>query len=577
MGSTTIKAVLLDDGVIVHDEYRRHNADVQAELTKLIHDLARQFPGVAARVAITGSGGLGIAQALEIGFVQEVIAGTQAVQRYHPEADVVIELGGEDAKITFLKPTPEQRMNGTCAGGTGAFIDQMATLLRTDAAGLDRLAAEHLHLYPIASRCGVFAKSDLQPLINDGARHEDLAASIFQAVATQTISGLAQGRPVTGHIVFLGGPLHFLPQLRIAFERTLEGRATGFTCPEKAQLFVALGAAHLADGSAHRFDELADRLLERRHLVPVSGRMAPLFADDEERAEFTARHEGERVPRRDLAEVEGACFLGIDAGSTTVKAVLIDSDARICYSHYQAGGGDPVGAARAIVEEVRAALPGTAIIARTCVTGYGEPLVKAALHLDDGEVETIAHYRAAAHLVPDVTSIIDIGGQDMKYLSLRDGVIDSICVNEACSSGCGSFLQTFAQTMDLDVHSFAEAAVAAFNPVDLGSRCTVFMNSSVKQAQKEGASVGDIAAGLSYSVVRNALYKVIKLHDAAALGAHVVVQGGTFLNDGVLRAFELLTGREVVRPDIAGLMGAFGAALIARSRFVPGRASSLLS
>ena len=577
IGSTTLKAVLLDGEQIRCEEYRRHNADVHAELTRLVHDLARRFPGTQVVPAITGSGGLGIADVLDVGFVQEVIAGTTAVQRYQPDADVVIELGGEDAKLTYLKPTPEQRMNGTCAGGTGAFIDQMATLLKTDAAGLDALAAGHLHLYRIASRCGVFAKSDLQPLINDGARHEDLAASIFAAVATQTISGLAQGRPVRGQIVFLGGPLFFLPQLRAAFERALGDAATGYVCPDRAQLYVALGAALAAKGEPVALADLADRLLERRHLVPASGRMPALFRDEDARALFDDRHAAQTIPRADLADARGACYLGLDAGSTTIKAALLDADDRLLWSWYGSNEGDPVKAAVRIVTEVRRKLPRAAIIAHTCVTGYGEGLVKAALHVDSGEVETMAHYRAANAISPGVTSVIDIGGQDMKYLRVHDGVIDSIAVNEACSSGCGSFLQTFAESLGLTIEEFTAAALASDAPVDLGSRCTVFMNSSVKQAQKEGASVGDIAAGLSYAVVRNALYKVVRLRDADQLGDVVVVQGGTFLNDAVLRAFELLTGREVVRPDVAGLMGAYGAALTAKARFVPGHPSQTLT
>ena len=577
VGSTTLKAVLLQNGTIIHEEYRRHNADVQAELVRLVEELAGAYPGIETAVAITGSGGLGIAQALDVEFIQEVIAGTFAVQRHYPQADVALELGGEDAKITYLKPVPEQRMNGTCAGGTGAFIDQMATLLHTDAAGLNELAEGHLHLYPIASRCGVFAKSDLQPLINEGARHEDLAASIFQAVATQTISGLAQGRPVTGQIIFLGGPLHFLPQLRRAFERTLDGQATGFIVPESAQLFVGLGAAEQASSTVMTLGDLAHRLTSRRHLVPVSGRMTPLFATPADRTAFDNRHAADTIARRDLAQARGACFLGIDAGSTTIKAVLIDEDDNILWSHYTGNGGDPVAAAIDIATTVRHQLPGPAIIAQSCVTGYGEGLIKAALHIDCGVVETVAHFRAADKIAPGVTSVIDIGGQDMKYLRVRDGVIDSIAVNEACSSGCGSFLQTFAQSLELGIEAFTQAACEGGSPVDLGSRCTVFMNSSVKQAQKEGASVADIAAGLSYAVIRNALYKVIKLREPGQLGPRVVVQGGTFLNDAVLRAFELLTGREVIRPDIAGLMGAYGAALTAKASFVPGAPSQLLS
>ncbi|MDR1294731.1 MAG: acyl-CoA dehydratase activase-related protein [Bifidobacteriaceae bacterium] len=580
IGSTTVKAVLMDGDTILFEDYRRHHAEIRIELGKLLSDVAAARPGGEAAVAVTGSGGLGVAGMLGAPFVQEVIAETTAIQHLDPDADVIIELGGEDAKITYLKPVPEQRMNGTCAGGTGAFIDQMATLLHTDACGLDALAAHYETLYSIASRCGVFAKSDLQPLANDGARHEDLAASIFQAVAIQTIAGLACGRPIRGRVLLLGGPLHFLPELRAAFARALPADGVDLVVPERAQLTVAVGAALLATGDGIQLDELGARAtaLAHRPSGPGTGpgRMRPLFADEAERSEFADRHARAHVPRVDIANVRGVCFLGIDAGSTTIKAVLVDDQCRIAYSHYAPNGGDPVRAAAAILAEVRGALPGGAAIVHSCATGYGEGLIKAALHVDTAEVETMAHYRAAQFLMPEVTSVIDIGGQDMKYLRIVDGVIDSISVNEACSSGCGSFLQTFAQTMQLDIDAFAQAAMAAFAPVDLGSRCTVFMNSSVKQAHKEGATVGDISAGLSYSVVRNALYKVIKLRDADQLGERVVVQGGTFCNDAVLRAFELLTGREVVRPDIAGLMGAFGAALIARSRFTPGHPSRLL-
>ncbi|MDR1187070.1 MAG: acyl-CoA dehydratase activase-related protein [Bifidobacteriaceae bacterium] len=579
IGSTTVKAVLRDGRDTVFEDYRRHHADVRIELTKLIGGIVQRFPGQEARVTVTGSGGLGVSEALGLPFAQEVIAETEAIRRLDPEADVIIELGGEDAKITYLRPVVEQRMNGTCAGGTGAFIDQMATLLGTDAAGLDGLAAGYQTLYPIASRCGVFAKTALQPLLNDGARHEDRAASIVQAVATQTIAGLACGRPVRGRVVLLGGPLHFLPELRQAFARALDGTGADISCPPKGQLAVALGAAFLAaDAAPIALEDLAARAHRVHEQGPGgAGRLRPLFTDAEERAEFDRRHAAARVEQIPAAEAKGACFLGLDAGSTTIKAVVIDSEGRLCYSHYAPNQGSTVAAAAAIVAEARRALPRQAIIVRACVTGYGEGLVRAALHVDDGEVETMAHYRAAEFLQPEVTSVIDIGGQDMKYLRIVDGAIDEIHVNEACSSGCGSFLQTFAQTMSLDVEAFCQAALASFAPVDLGSRCTVFMNSSVKAAQKDGASVGDIAAGLSYSVIRNALYKVIKLRDASQLGTHVVVQGGTFLSDAVLRAFELLTGVSVTRPSIAGLMGAFGAALIARSRFVPGSPSSLLA
>ena len=652
IGSTTVKAVLLRGRRVVFSDYRRHNADVRGELVRLLKDIQRAHPKARVHAAVTGSGGFSVAKAMGAAFVQEVIAGTEATRQLHPDVDVVIELGGEDAKITYLHPTPEQRMNGTCAGGTGAFIDQMATLLHTDTAGLDRLAANHTQLYPIASRCGVVAKSDLQPLLHQGAAHEDLAASIFTAVATQTIAGLANGRPIRGTVMFLGGPLHFLPQLRRAYEDLLP-KASNFITPENAQLYVAVGAALLAgqrhvrpesrvdDGAARQEYESSPSMPRPRkspslrdddgapHLSPdttpasdfayssrpaaparpadpvrpanparpadpvrpadpsrtghypptiatlieglsggtiaaESARMRPLFATEEERAEFLTRHARESVPRVPIEQAHGRCWLGIDAGSTTIKAVVIDELDQIVFSHYASNEGDPVNAAVEIVRRVRSELPEGTTIVRSCATGYGEGLVMAALQMDEGVVETMAHFRAADHMMPGVTSVIDIGGQDMKYLRIRDHAVDSISVNEACSSGCGSFLQTFAATMGTDVQTFAQMAMESEAPVDLGTRCTVFMNSSVKQAQKEGANPRDISAGLSYSVIRNALYKVIKLKDPSDLGAKVVVQGGTFLNDSVLRAFELLTGREVVRPDIAGLMGAFGAALTAR-------------
>jgi predicted CoA-substrate-specific enzyme activase len=577
IGSTTVKAVILDGDRVVFSDYRRHNADVRGELHKLLGDIATDHHEAKFHCSVTGSGGVQVAELMGVSFVQEVIASTAAVERFIPGADVIVELGGEDAKITYLHPVPEQRMNGTCAGGTGAFIDQMATLLQTDAYGLSELAARYQTLYPIASRCGVFAKSDLQPLINQGAAHPDLAASVFQAVALQTISGLAAGHPIRGNLVFLGGPLHFLPELGQAFRRALADQVTSYTTPANAQLFVAIGAALLAGGQPRTIPGMLDGL---RRAVPLSiaaPAMRPLFANAAERSEFLARHSSVKLPQARLDLAVGPCFLGIDAGSTTIKAVLIDDADRICFSHYASNMGDPVTAAVDIVRRVRAGLPPKAQLARACVTGYGEDLIRTALRIDDGEVETMAHYRAAERVCPGVDSVIDIGGQDMKYLKIRGGAVDSIAVNEACSSGCGSFLQTFAETMGTDVNSFAAAAVDSTMPVDLGSRCTVFMNSSVKQAQKDGAAVGDISAGLSYSVVRNALYKVIKLKDASQLGEKVVVQGGTFLNDAVLRAFELLTGATVVRPDLAGLMGAYGAALTAAARWQPGELSEVMS
>ncbi len=654
IGSTTVKLVLLPETAVgpgglgpgavgagegevpaqpVLAEYHRHNADVRGEVTRLLGEAAERFPDAQVRGAVTGSAGLSLATLMGLPFVQEVIAETETVRRRDPQTDVIIELGGEDAKITYLHPTPEQRMNGTCAGGTGAFIDQMAQLLHTDAPGLDELASRYTTLYPIASRCGVFAKSDLQPLINQGAASEDLAASVLAAVVTQTIAGLACGRPIRGDVMFLGGPLHFLPQLRAAFERTLSGQVDSFSCPPDAQLYVALGAAYLATGAPTTLGELVTRLATRRALSLATSRMRPLFASEEELAAFRRRHARATVERASWprpgsgegaggaggaasasaggapggvdtgpAEEAGSgsgeagsagdaeagsepqdaprpadCFLGIDAGSTTIKAVVLDEADRIVWEHYAGNEGDPVTAAVEILRRIHVEMPEGVRIARSCVTGYGESLVKAALHLDEGVVETMAHYRAAAHLNPGVTSVIDIGGQDMKYLRIRGEAIDSISVNEACSAGCGSFLQTFAQSMGLSVQEFADTALTAPRPVDLGSRCTVFMNSSVKQAQKESATVGEISAGLSYSVVRNALYKVIKLKDASQLGERVSVQGGTFLNDAVLRAFEILTGREVVRPDVAGLMGALGAALTAHQTYdgTPGRLMTL--
>ena len=586
IGSTTVKAVVLDqtdalDGVLFSD-YRRHHANVRATVAGLLEDIhkelvARDRGDEPIRLAITGSGGLALADNLHVPFVQEVIAETRAIDQEYPRADVIIELGGEDAKITYLKPTPEQRMNGSCAGGTGAFIDQMATLLDTDAAGLNDMAKSYETLYPIASRCGVFAKTDLQPLINDGAAKPDLAASIFTAVATQTIAGLASGRPIHGTVIFLGGPLFFMSELREAFHRALEGKVDEFIVPTDAHLYVAFGSALLAgepdqleDGvhfEARTCEDILENLEDLKNLPANTPTMPPLFPTEAEREAFNERHHREHVHIGTLEGAIGPHFLGIDAGSTTIKATLVNDDREIVWSSYATNEGSPLTAAVNIVKKIQNELPQDAWIARSCATGYGEGLITTGLHLDEGVVETMAHYRGAEMASPGVTAVIDIGGQDMKYLAISDGVIDSIAVNEACSSGCGSFLQTFAQSMGLTIQEFTQAALNSTHPVDLGSRCTVFMNSSVKQAQKEGASMEDIAAGLCYSVVRNALYKVIKLRDSGELGDTVVVQGGTFLNDAVLRAFELLTEREVTRPNIAGLMGAYGAALTARMHY----------
>lgn len=585
IGSTTVKAVVLDQsdslGDTLFSDYRRHHANVRATVAGLLVDIHKKLVDLGRgdepiRLSITGSGGLALADNLHVPFIQEVIAETEAIDKEYPQADVIIELGGEDAKITYLKPTPEQRMNGSCAGGTGAFIDQMSTLLDTDAAGLNEMAKSYENLYPIASRCGVFAKTDLQPLINDGAAKPDLAASIFTAVATQTIAGLASGRPIHGTVIFLGGPLFFMSELRAAFQRALEGKVDEFIVPTDAHLYVAYGSALQADTDsddqghhfeAHTCDDILKRLDELKNLPSNTPTMPPLFPTEADREDFNKRHHKEHIHIGTLEGAHGPHFLGIDAGSTTIKATLVNDDREIVWSSYANNEGSPLTAAINIVKKIQSELPEGAWIARSCATGYGEGLITTGLHLDEGVVETMAHYRGAEMVSPGVTAVIDIGGQDMKYLAITDGVIDSIAVNEACSSGCGSFLQTFAMSMGLTIQEFTQKALASTHPVDLGSRCTVFMNSSVKQAQKEGASIEDIAAGLCYSVVRNALYKVIKLRDSGELGDTVVVQGGTFLNDAVLRAFELLTEREVTRPNIAGLMGAFGAALTARMHY----------
>lgn len=594
-GSTTVKLAILDkDGRLVHGAYERHRADIRATLISLADaalDAARAAGAESVRAVATGSGGFAVSKWLGVPFVQEVVASSAAVKAFIPATDVAVELGGEDAKITYFSGGVEQRMNGTCAGGTGAFIDQMAGLLGTDARGLDELARGATTIYPIAARCGVFAKTDIQPLVNEGARREDIAASVFQAVVNQTISGLACGKPIRGKVAFLGGPLHFLPESRRRFVETLKLAEDEILVPENSQLFVAMGAALTARKAASAallaptgptgptgpgcapkaasgpvsIDVLRERIRDLcKAAEPEVARLEPLFASEADYAAFKARHAGASARRRPVAEAAGPCFLGIDAGSTTTKAVLMDADGAILLEFYRNNGGHPLAAAVDFVKRIYSALPEGAWIARSCSTGYGENLVKAALGVDMGQVETIAHCRAAREFAPGVDFILDIGGQDMKCLRLKDGAIASIQLNEACSSGCGSFLETFAQSLGYDAPAFARAAVAAPSPVDLGTRCTVFMNSRVKQAQKEGASVGDISAGLSYSIVKNALFKVIKLRDPAALGKTVLVQGGTFLNDAVLRAFELTAGKEAVRPDVAGLMGAFGAALLAR-------------
>ena len=583
VGSTTVKLAVLDAaGEVRWAVYRRHHADVRATIIEVLREAAAQFPDEAMTIAITGSGGLLLSQWLGIEFVQEVIASKTAVETFIPRTDVAIELGGEDAKIIYFDNGIEQRMNGTCAGGTGAFIDQMAALLNTDAGGLNELAKSHTTIYPIASRCGVFAKTDVQPLLNEGARKEDIAASIFQSVVTQTISGLACGRPIRGNVAFLGGPLQYLPELRNRFYETLALDEDHILVPENAHLFVASGCAIAGAEAGAAPERLADILTRLESLGDLQGsevvRLAPLFADDAAYAAFKARHDAERVRRASLVDYRGMAFLGIDAGSTTFKAALIGQDGALLWSTYASNKGDVLGCAKAALADLYRALPADPVtgeplvtIGHATVTGYGEGLLLEALRVDSGEIETVAHLRGAQEMLPGVEFILDIGGQDMKCLRVKDGVIDHIMLNEACSSGCGSFIESFASGLNLDVAAFAETAIRAESPVDLGSRCTVFMNSRVKQAQKEGATVGDIAAGLAISVIKNALFKVIKIRDPHDVGTKVIVQGGTFLNDAVLRAFEQLSEVDAVRPDIAGNMGAFGAALLARDRYEDAR------
>ncbi|MCD8300087.1 MAG: acyl-CoA dehydratase activase-related protein [Clostridiales bacterium] len=578
IGSTTVKAVALDaSGRQVYLRYQRHFADVIAVVKSMLGEIREQLGDVSASVAVTGSGGLSLAKAIQADFIQEVIAVSDAVRKKVGEADVVIELGGEDAKIIFLTGGAEQRMNGICAGGTGAFIDQMAALMQTDAAGLNELAKGSSQIYPIAARCGVFAKSDLQPLMNDGAAKEDLAASVFLAIVKQTISGLACGRRIKGKVVFLGGPLYFLSELRKAFKETLKLNDENAVMPEDAHLFAAYGAALLeGEREIYSLDELTRRLDGIDSLDTEMSRLPALFESREDYEAFKTRQSRYVVEKEDISGYEGRCYLGLDAGSTTMKTALVSEDGRLLWSWYGSNQGDPALTAKKALLEMYSHLGKGAHIARACSTGYGENLLKAAMHLDEGEVETISHYYAAQFFEPEVDCIVDIGGQDMKCISIRDGCVDNIILNEACSSGCGSFLENFANSLGCTADDFADRAVQGRTPMDLGTRCTVFMNSNVKQAQKEGASVEDIAAGLSYSVVKNALFKVMKVKDASTLGKKIVVQGGTFYNDAVLRCFELVSGREVIRPDIAGLMGAFGAALIAREHD-NGRPSTILS
>ena len=578
IGSTTIKLVILDEkNKLIFGEYRRHFAHIQETFTELLKEARDKFGECALTMMITGSGSINLGKALGIQFIQEVAAVSEALKKTAPQTDVAIELGGEDAKIIYFDGVNvEERMNGVCAGGTGSFIDQMAALLQTDAEGLNKAAENYTKIYPIAARCGVFAKTDIQPLINEGAETSNLAASVFQAVVSQTISGLACGRPIRGCVAFLGGPLHFLPELKKAFIRTLGLTEENIVDPENSHLFAAMGAAmESVESEKTEISALISRLESGISMQFEINRLSPLFESDEEYDEFVSRHEKSVVKKGILSDYSGNCFLGIDAGSTTTKLALIGEEGELLYSFYTSNMGNPVKTTMKALAELRDMMPKGAVIARACSTGYGEALLKTAFALDEGEVETVAHCTAASFFEPEVDCVLDIGGQDMKCIRLKNGVVDNIMLNEACSSGCGSFIENFAVSLGYTAEEFAAQALLAKHPVDLGTRCTVFMNSNVKQAQKEGATVPDISAGLAYSVIKNALFKVIKLGTAEELGKKIVVQGGTFHNRAVLRAFEKIAGVDVVCPDISGIMGAFGAALLARGNY-DGRESSML-
>ena len=566
IGSTTVKVVVLDEqNKLLFRSYERHYSKTRERACETLKSISGQLSGQRVKLVITGSAGLGVAKAAGLDFVQEVYATAAAVNTYIPDTDAVIELGGEDAKIIFFGGALEERMNGSCAGGTGAFIDQMATLMNVTVNELDELSLRHEKIYPIASRCGVFAKSDIQPILNQGGRKEDVAASIFQAVVDQTVAGLTQGRELKGKIVFLGGPLHFLMGLRQRFVETLKLDADHAVFPEDGDCFAAMGAALCSSDYGERsFDEVLDRLEKSVDSVGLVDTMPPLFDSQEEYDAFLARHNAMHPPEVDIHTYTGAAWLGIDAGSTTTKIALITADGGLLYTYYHSNLGNPVAIVLEQLREIYKLCGNRITIKGAAVTGYGEDLIKNAFSCDAGLVETVAHYSAARHFNPDVDFIIDIGGQDMKCFKIRNGAVDSIMLNEACSSGCGSFIETFAKALGYTIADFAKLGLLARHPVNLGSRCTVFMNSSVKQAQKDGTSVEDISAGLSISIVKNAIYKVIRAASADDLGQHIVVQGGTFLNDAVLRSFERELGREVTRPTIAGIMGAFGAALAAR-------------
>ncbi len=565
VGSTTVKLAVIDKAnEVVMSKYVRHKSKLREATQGLIDEVSHKLGNVDVKLAVTGSGGLGISKWLGIEYVQEVIAGCEAIQTYYPQTDTIVELGGEDAKVTFLdKNSVDQRMNGICAGGTGAFIDQMASLLQTDAPGLNELAKAHEKVYPIAGRCGVFAKTDVQPLINQGAAKADIAYSIYTAVVKQTLSGLSQGRIIKGNVAFLGGPLTFSDQLRNSFIENLKLKKENVILPENSEVYVAIGTALLAK-EAKSIDEVKDLAsdLEANMVVEVE-RMDPLFENEADFAKFKARHDANAVEIIELKDAGTDLYVGIDAGSTTIKMSVINSKKQLAYTAYQSNKGNPLEEAIKLLDQLYSEMSAEQKIISSCVTGYGEELIQNALGVTYGEVETVAHFTASKFFRPDVNFILDIGGQDMKSIFIEHDAISSITLNEACSAGCGSFIETFAHTLDYDIADFADVALFAKMPVDLGSRCTVFMNSRVKQAQKEAASVGDISAGLATSVVKNALYKVIKITDPTDLGKNIVVQGGTFYNNAVLRAFERELGVEVVRPNIAGLMGAFGCSLLA--------------
>ncbi len=565
VGSTTVKVAVIDEqDKVIFNEYVRHKSQLREATKKLIDKLYNQFGDITIKVAVTGSGGLGISNWLNIEYVQEVIAGCEAIQTYYPQTDVIIELGGEDAKVTFLdNNSVDQRMNGICAGGTGAFIDQMASLLQTDASGLNELARNHHKVYPIAGRCGVFAKTDVQPLINQGAERADIAYSIYNAVVKQTLSGLSQGRIIKGNVAFLGGPLSFSDQLRASFSENLSLTNKQIIVPKNSEIYVAIGTSLLAEKSIslkHLVDKSAN--LTSNMTVEVN-RLEPLFKNEQDYQKFSSRHKQNSVDIIALDRGGDELYVGIDAGSTTIKLTVINSQKQIVHTAYQSNKGNPLEEAIKLLDDLYSKMSTTQKIISSCVTGYGEELIQSALGVEFGEVETVAHSMASKFFKANVNFILDIGGQDMKSIFIENDAISSITLNEACSAGCGSFIETFAHTLGYKIEDFAKLGILAKMPVDLGSRCTVFMNSRVKQAQKEAASVGDISAGLAISVVKNALYKVIKITEPSDLGKNIVVQGGTFYNDCVLRAFERELGVNVVRPNIAGLMGSFGAALIA--------------